>query len=203
MSTISEDDGTHSIIGTLPPIPTNSSISPVATTTNQVSLSTFSSYSEPTVSPTNNINSLSSISIHEEKQWKVIGIGLIVIAFIASMILLTVFFEAWWGFLRDLCGGKEYRGGVEEMVPDSEDKKWQLNLSNEDGHRYPSASSMESIINQTHKPKSPYPYISTPKPLFQPPSYFRPHYDPHPLEPLFRRPSIKTAVIKSPIQSFE
>ncbi|KAJ3721815.1 hypothetical protein C8R42DRAFT_721381 [Lentinula raphanica] len=199
-STTSEDDETHSVIGTLPPLPTSSSIQLVTTT--HILTTSSSLYPEPTVSPTAIVNSLASLSTHEEKQWKIIGIGLIVVAFIASMILLTVFFESWWGFLKDVCGGKAngLGGGVEEMIPDSEEKRWQFNLSSEDGHRYPSGSSTESINIQTQKLKSPYPYPITPKPLFQPPSYFKPHYDPHPLEPLFRRPSIKTteSVMKSP-----
>ncbi|KAJ4485739.1 hypothetical protein J3R30DRAFT_1398680 [Lentinula aciculospora] len=197
MSTINEDDETHSVIGTLPPLPATSSI-PLVTTSNDLSTSTMSSYSAPTASATHNVNSVSSISIHGDKEWKVIGIGLIVIASIASMILLTVFFESWSGFVRDMCGRKAYGAGVEEMKSDPEEKTWQHHLSSEDGHRYPSASSIESINNQTQKLKSPYPYPATPKPLFQPPSYFRPAYDAHPLESLFRRPSIRTPIIKSP-----
>ncbi|KAJ3908955.1 hypothetical protein F5879DRAFT_208331 [Lentinula edodes] len=198
ISTSGEDDETHSVIGTLPPLPITFSTS-LATTTNVLTSSSMSSYFEPTASPTNYDNSLSSISIHGDKEWKVIGVGLIVIASIASMILLTVFFESWWGFVRDMCGRKNSGRGVEEMILDSEEKTWQLNLSSQDGHRYPSATSMDSMkTHQTQKTKSPYPYPITPKPLFQPPSYFRPTCDPHPLDPLYRRPSVRTPVIKSP-----
>ncbi|KAF9074918.1 hypothetical protein BDP27DRAFT_1316183 [Rhodocollybia butyracea] len=188
-----DDDETNSIIGSLPPLPPPSSISPVLITGN-LQWPTASSIA-PTASPTH--DSLFS-SPHEEKEWKVIGIGLVVVASIASMILLTVFFDSWWGFLRDLCGRKREEG-LEEMIPDSEEKTWARTLSTEDVgcDRYPAASSLDSLT-QVQKPKSPFPYSVTPQPLFQPPSYFRPGNDPHPLEPLFRRPSTRTPVTISP-----
>ncbi|KIK70610.1 hypothetical protein GYMLUDRAFT_235050 [Collybiopsis luxurians FD-317 M1] len=176
----------YSVIGTLPPLPSQfESISPV----NAAPSPNPHSYSETLATPS---TYTSSNYTRMAKRWKIFGIGLIVIASIASMVLLTIFFESWWQCFRNLWSKREE--GSEVMVADSAEKTWHLKLSTEDGHRYPSAEFMD----QQEKSKLPYHYPMTPMPLFQPPSYFRPAYDRHPLEPLFRRPSTRPPAVGSP-----
>lgn len=88
-------------------------------------------------------------SPEEATQWKVIGIGIITVGLIATVILSIIFFDAWWNFLCDLfCGcGKKRRKpqGEENMIPDWETRDWEFKLANEDGHRYPTMSSLADI----------------------------------------------------------
>jgi hypothetical protein len=85
----------------------------------------------------------------ELTEWKVIGIGVITVTLIAILILSISFFDSWWGFLRAVTCGKKTgeNEGEETMVPDGEKlrKSWEFKLASEDGHRYPTLSSMESI----------------------------------------------------------
>ncbi|KAF9454186.1 hypothetical protein P691DRAFT_810911 [Macrolepiota fuliginosa MF-IS2] len=90
----------------------------------------------------------------ETLQWKVIGIGIITVGLIATVILSVIFFNSWWNFLCDLCGcGKRRRGtqGEENMVPDWEKRDWEFKLANEDGHRYPTMSSLGDIAKDRDK----------------------------------------------------
>ncbi|KAF8236777.1 hypothetical protein L208DRAFT_1250927 [Tricholoma matsutake] len=112
----------------------------------------------------------------EAAEWRVIGLVVICIGFVATAILSVVFFDSWWGFLRDLTCGKRRREGVEDMVPDWEKRSWEFKLASEDGHRYPTLSSLECIAKeQLMSPR--LPYLSD--------------CDSHPLEPFFRRPSTR------------
>ena len=85
----------------------------------------------------------------ELTEWKVIGIGVITVALIAILVLSISFFDSWWGFLRAVaCGKRADKGeGEETMVPDEVGlrKSWEFKLASEDGHRYPTLSSAESI----------------------------------------------------------
>lgn len=94
----------------------------------------------------------------ELTEWKVIGIAVITITFIGTVILAFSFFDSWWGFVCDaLCGGRgrgNRRGmkrGGEELVPDWEKRSWEFRLASEDGHRYPTMSSLESIAKEKDK----------------------------------------------------
>jgi hypothetical protein len=87
----------------------------------------------------------------EATEWKVIGIAVIVITFIATVILAITFFDSWWGFLRALVLGNKHNGGEEKLVPDWNKRSWEYDLANEDGHRYPTMASLESIVKTPEK----------------------------------------------------
>jgi len=87
----------------------------------------------------------------EATEWKVIGIAVIAITFIAIVILSITFFDSWWGFLRAIFLGDKHHGGDEKMVPDWGKRSWEYNLANEDGHRYPTIASLESIVKTPEK----------------------------------------------------
>ncbi|KAF5366937.1 hypothetical protein D9757_010849 [Collybiopsis confluens] len=171
LSTSPAGEQSFSIIGTLPPLPPTST-SPVTTTTSSV-------HPEPSVTL---LTSASSNS-RAVSRWRPLTIGLIAIASVATMAVLTVFFESWLGCLQDRYGRNE--GESETMVPDSAEKTWRLKLSTEAGHRYPAPSNSPNHLRD-----------ATPKPHLQPSSDFL-GYDRHPLEPVFRRPSIRTPVINT------
>ncbi|PPQ79416.1 hypothetical protein CVT25_002687 [Psilocybe cyanescens] len=89
----------------------------------------------------------------ELKQWKVIGIAVITVTFIALVAMAISFFDSWWGFVRAaICGKARKIGhGGETMIPDWEKRSWELQLANEDGHRYPTMASLESIVKEKEK----------------------------------------------------
>ncbi|KAJ6621073.1 hypothetical protein B0H10DRAFT_2018526 [Mycena sp. CBHHK59/15] len=142
----------------------------------------------------------------EAAQWKVIGIAAIGMGLIAAVMLSIIFFDSWWGFLRALVGKKKKERGMEDLVPDWGRRDWEFKIASEDGHRYPTLASLESMTknNQdvasskhTDSPLitlSPNPHHLTPLP---PPSLYLPELDPHPLEPLFRRPSASNHPIQN------
>ncbi|RDX51154.1 hypothetical protein OH76DRAFT_1481825 [Lentinus brumalis] len=81
-------------------------------------------------------------------EWKIIGVAVIAFSAVAAILLLAVFFDHWWRFVRDLFGRKR-DANAEELVPDWEKAEWELRL--EDRHRYPSFSSLPSlpVVNPT------------------------------------------------------
>lgn len=185
---------THSVIGTPPIYATATAQSAMGT----LSLASTSASGESSSFSIGATSEASRMTTGEAAEWKVIGLAVICITFVATVILSIVFFDSWWGFLRDLVVGKGGSQGVEDLVPDSEKRSWEFKLATEDGHRYPTLASLESITrehadrdedgsvaksNASH-PRQ-YPELAAPKPS---------HlcgYDPHPLEPLFRRPSTR------------
>ncbi|KAJ6520113.1 hypothetical protein C8R45DRAFT_953923 [Mycena sanguinolenta] len=132
----------------------------------------------------------------EATEWKVIGIAAVSIGLIAGVILSILFFDSWWGFLLALVG-KKNKGGTEDLVPDWANRDWEVKIASEDGHRYPTLASLESMTKK-HDLTGTSPLISPTSddarhshslvPTLPPPLYV-PGSDPHPLEPLFRRPS--------------
>ncbi|KAJ7492338.1 hypothetical protein FB451DRAFT_985080, partial [Mycena latifolia] len=130
----------------------------------------------------------------EAAEWKVIGIAAVSIGLIAAVMLSIVFFDSWWGFLRALVGKRKKEGGTEDMIPDWARRDWEFKIASEDGHRYPTLSSLESMTKPKQDPTSASPLMSmSPDPRhlgpMRPPSLYMPVEDPHPLDPLFRRPS--------------
>ncbi|TFK19977.1 hypothetical protein FA15DRAFT_759696 [Coprinopsis marcescibilis] len=82
----------------------------------------------------------------ELAQWKVIGISIICVTFVAIIIVLITFFDTWSGFLKDVfCGRKQDSGSEVFMSPDWKRRTWELKLANEGGHRYPSMTSLDSV----------------------------------------------------------
>lgn len=128
----------------------------------------------------------------EATEWKVIGVAVIAISFVATVILAIVFFDSWSSFIRDMILGKKKNDGLEKMVPDWEKRSWEFKLANEDGHRYPTLASLDSVKKeQPEKPQdlslNTHSLLSTPLNA----SHLTEYY-PHPLEPLVRRPSTRT-----------
>ncbi|KAF9055855.1 hypothetical protein BJ165DRAFT_1521824 [Panaeolus papilionaceus] len=83
----------------------------------------------------------------ELTEWKVIGVAVISVTLIAIIILSVTFFDSWWGFLRAVVLGKN-KGGNETLLPDPEQRSWEFKLASEDGHRYPTMESLESIAKE-------------------------------------------------------
>ncbi|EDR15210.1 uncharacterized protein LACBIDRAFT_301179 [Laccaria bicolor S238N-H82] len=80
--------------------------------------------------------------------WKVIGISIIAVTFVATVILAIAFFDSWWGFLRDVVCGKRYSDGEENLIPDWEKSSWEYKIASEDGHRYPTMTTLDDIVTQ-------------------------------------------------------
>jgi len=175
------------------------------TTTAQITITSSSTgTSTSTVSPTVSVGftkEAPKTPPDEATEWKVIGVAVIAIGFVATAILAIAFFDSWWGFLRATVMGKRKGGGVEDMVPDWEKRTWEFKLANEDGHRYPTLSSLESITKEQYvnapenNAGNPLSACSSPHQQYFSPTLPKATYlaecDPHPLEPLVRRPSTK------------
>lgn len=172
----------------------------------------------PSASPSSGPDAAEAASMPsgEGKQWKIIGLIVICITFVGGAILTIVFFDAWWGFLRALVCQRRRGGGKEDMVPDWGTCSWEYKLPSpsEDGYRYPGAASSDNIKREmgegngggmgmgmgtgtgrgggTGPELLVNPFDSHPRGLLVSP---QPFYDPHPLEPLARRPS---ANVRSP-----
>ncbi|KXN88846.1 hypothetical protein AN958_06716 [Leucoagaricus sp. SymC.cos] len=100
--------------------------------------------------PTPIVPEAPATSVEEATQWKVIGIGIITVGLIATVILSIIFFDSWWNFLCDIfccgrCRKHAKNQGQEDLVPDWETRDWEFKLANEDGHRYPTMSSLADI----------------------------------------------------------
>ncbi|KAJ7786611.1 hypothetical protein B0H16DRAFT_1491087 [Mycena metata] len=129
---------------------------------------------------------------------------MVAIALIAGIMLAIVYFDAWWGLVLVLVGKRKKDSGTEDMVPDWVGRDWEFKIASEDGHRYPTLASLESITKQKQELPGTNPLMSPSansrhlmSPILdlhnlvptRPPSLYFPAADPHPLEPLFRRPS--------------
>lgn len=83
---------------------------------------------------------------------------MITITFIATVGLAVAFFDSWWGFVRDsVCGKRRKAGeriGGETLIPDWEKRSWEFRLGNEDGHRYPTIDSLESMVREKERVKA-------------------------------------------------
>lgn len=180
----------HSIIGKLPNYSLATSTTPTTTPVTNTTSTSMNTLPVATESPPE----APSMPPAEATEWKVIGLVVICITFVATVILSVVFFDSWWGFLRDMVLGRRNKEGVEDMVPDWEKRSWEFKLANEDGHRYPTIESLEDIT-KIHAKVEPggatTSYFRTPQDLASPQPTYMPDYDPHPLEPLIRRPSTR------------
>ncbi|KAJ7459164.1 hypothetical protein B0H11DRAFT_2060585 [Mycena galericulata] len=189
----------------------NTQVTDVSTTAS-LSTSTLDSGSQTTQSVTPTITSSSTsipsatIGITKEApstppgeaaEWKVIGIAALGIGLVAAVMLSIVFFDSWWGFLKAVFGKRKNNGGSEDMVPDWTQRDWKFKIASEDGHRYPTLASLESMTKSKQDPTSP---LMSPDPRhsvpMRPPSLYLPTMDPHPLEPLFRRPSASNPAVQ-------
>ncbi|KAF7347592.1 hypothetical protein MVEN_01516100 [Mycena venus] len=116
----------------------------------QFSTTTSSSSSTSFPSPTVTIGATKETSnapSGEAAQWKVIGIAAVSIGLVAGIMLSIVFFDAWWGFLLALVGKKK-KAGTEDLVPDWANRDWEFKVASEDGHRYPTLASLETMTKK-------------------------------------------------------
>lgn len=129
--------GKYSVIGTLPPVPTPTRGNTIMT----------SWTSTPTYAPAPTLASTPSSSKDQAiKQWKIIGVAVIAFSTVAAILLLAVFFDQWWRFVKDVFGRNKQRKlgkGDGELVPDWEKASWEVRFG-DDRHRYPSFSSFPS-----------------------------------------------------------
>ncbi|OSD04452.1 hypothetical protein PYCCODRAFT_1465928 [Trametes coccinea BRFM310] len=132
----------YSVIGTLPPLQT-----PSGTYSAFAPATPTSSDPSPT-SSNQSAASRASASSSGTSEWKIIGVAVIAFTTVAGILLLSVFFDHWWRFVRDLFGRRR-RGGRgadadAELVPDWEKAEWHLRFG-QDRQRYPSFGSLPSI----------------------------------------------------------
>ncbi|PPQ63829.1 hypothetical protein CVT24_009780 [Panaeolus cyanescens] len=86
----------------------------------------------------------------ELTEWKVIGVAVISVTLVAIIILAVTFFDSWWGFLSAVFTTKR-DGGNETLLPDPDQRDWEFKLANEDGHRYPTMESLDSIAREKNR----------------------------------------------------
>jgi hypothetical protein len=145
----------------------------------------------PTQGPTSYAQNASHMPPGEETEWKVIGITVFCITIIGAMMLATFFSDTLIKAFKDvcLCGNrKRKKRGEENLVPDWQMRSWEYKLADEEGHRYPTVSS--SLQSMAEKSKSEMQLAVSPM-VAPPEASYLPELDPHPLDPLLRRPSCK------------
>ena len=134
----------------------------VTTRSSTMALATSGDMSS-TMAPTfSSVPEAPTTSAEEATQWKVIGIGIITVGLIATVILLVIFFDSWWNFVCDLLcgrwrGRRKHHQGEETLVPDWATRDWEFKLANEEGHRYPTMSSLVDMTEGQNSLKRPYP----------------------------------------------
>ncbi|TCD65429.1 hypothetical protein EIP91_002685 [Steccherinum ochraceum] len=131
--------GKYSVIGTLPPVPSATGGNTIMT-----SWANTAASANPTASAAP-VESPGSSKDQAIKQWKIIGVAVIAFSTVAAILLLAVFFDQWWRFVKDVFGrGRRKLGkGEEELVPDWEKASWEVRFG-DDRHRYPSFTSIPS-----------------------------------------------------------
>ncbi|KAI0695611.1 hypothetical protein BC835DRAFT_1305936 [Cytidiella melzeri] len=137
-STQSRQQSTTSGTSSSPVIntPTASLSSGTASSTNQPS-STISNIAASTPTATSTPPPAEEqTSSRGSQEWKVVGVAVIAFSSVAAILLLSVFFDHWWGFIRDLFWKKKRKDNVEELIPDWEAASWEIRVGG-DRHRYP------------------------------------------------------------------
>ncbi|KAI0640050.1 hypothetical protein C8Q77DRAFT_1275441 [Trametes polyzona] len=141
----------YSVIGSLPPINPPSAAHP-----NTIPPATPTS-STTLVLPTAAAAATESSASSGTSEWKIIGVAVIAFTTVAGILLLSVFFDQWWRFVRDLFGRQRKKETEEELVPDWEKAEWHLRCGR-DRQRYPSFSSLPDIAKvQPPPPAAPGP----------------------------------------------
>ena len=134
----------YSVIGTLPPVSyaVQSSHNPSTPPSSVPSISSSSTTSpSPTQQPSNSTASSGT------SEWKIIGVAVIAFSAVAAILLLAVFFDQWWRFVRDLVWRRRKQENEEELVPDWEKAQWELRLAKDpELARYPSFASLPSSL---------------------------------------------------------
>ncbi|GBE77224.1 hypothetical protein BKA93DRAFT_314250 [Sparassis latifolia] len=117
-----------------------------STTTPPPSTTAQATYSTPTPTATNAPSTPSSSS-STSTTWKVIGVAVIAVGAVAAILLVTMSFDHWWGFVRDVVCRRRPREGAEEFVPDWEKASWDVRFP-ADRQRYPSFASLPDALAQ-------------------------------------------------------
>ncbi|KAI8990635.1 hypothetical protein BD414DRAFT_577365 [Trametes punicea] len=128
----------YSVIGTLPPIQTPSATFPSFTSATP---------SGPVTVMSSSTSQPAAASAHASSgtsEWKIIGVAVIAFTTVAGILLLSVFFDQWWRFVRDLFWRRRKKETEEELVPDWEKAEWHLRFGR-DRQRYPSFGSLPSV----------------------------------------------------------
>ena len=101
----------------------------------------------PSPLPRPPVNSGSGVAQGHAADWRMIGIAVIAVSAVGTMILIVVFFDQWWGFLRDVCGRRRkwHRAGKEELVPDWGRASWEFKIEEDTLPAYPSFGSPLAI----------------------------------------------------------
>ncbi|PIL31363.1 hypothetical protein GSI_06062 [Ganoderma sinense ZZ0214-1] len=135
--------GTSSVKGTLPPVSYAVQSSYSVTSAS----SSTSSQSSPTPSPSSMQQPSNSTVSSTTSEWKIIGVAVIAFSAVATILLLAVFFDQWWRFIRDLVWRRRNKAAEEELVPDWEKAQWELRLAKDpELARYPSFASLPSSL---------------------------------------------------------
>ena len=133
----------------------------------------------------------SHMSPGEATEWKVIGITVLCITIVGAVMLAVFFSDTLIKLFKDVCLGgnrKRLKCGEENLVPDWQMRNWEYKLADEEGHRYPTVSA--SLQSMTEKKQTAE--VAGKSPMVTPPAAsYLPELDPHPLDPLARRPSCK------------
>ncbi|KAF7792274.1 hypothetical protein EIP86_003310 [Pleurotus ostreatoroseus] len=122
---------TYSVIGSIPPLPS------------------YSPYSKPSASAsspapaaslpatTNHVQAAESPS-RATKSWEIVGVAVTAFTVVSAILLLSVFFDHWWSFIRDLVWKKPRKDRFEEFIPDWEQASWEVKMDKSAADRYPS-----------------------------------------------------------------
>jgi hypothetical protein len=87
-------------------------------------------------------------SSSDSKQWKIIGIAVIVVSIVVAVIFVVVFFDQWWSFLCDMVVGKRTGDWKENLVPDWEKRSWEFKRVSD---QYPPAPPFPSELATKHQ----------------------------------------------------
>ncbi|KAJ3537402.1 hypothetical protein NM688_g6697 [Phlebia brevispora] len=120
----------NSVIGTPPPLP---SYTPYSSKSPSPSATSTSAYPTPT-----NRSQVAESASRGTLSWKIVGVAVISFTAVAAVLLLSVFFDQWWGFMRDLFWKKKDKDRFEEFIPDWEQASWEIKMDKDASDRYPS-----------------------------------------------------------------
>ncbi|KAL0068563.1 hypothetical protein AAF712_004278 [Marasmius tenuissimus] len=193
---------THSVIGSIPPVPASStsiSIHPsgLPSSTTISSLTSQPSLLAISTATITDRNAVTKAPSGNGKEWRVTLILLAVIGGIVGIVLVSTFFKSIWRFIREktCCRSDAVE---EDMVPDWHGGSWQFKIANEEGNRYPMPGTMETsqvyaeaLHNEVLEPPSLPPRLaglSPPPPPTSAAATIQPYYQ----GPLSRHPSTRT-----------
>ncbi|PCH34226.1 hypothetical protein WOLCODRAFT_160705 [Wolfiporia cocos MD-104 SS10] len=136
-------------------ITTDADVSATAepTSTQESTSSTSSATVSATQAAEDRHSSDSSAAGSSSSNWKIVGVAVIAFSAVAAILVAAVFFDHWWGFLRDVVWKRREPEGMEEMIPDWEKASWEVRLGH-DRHRYPSFTSGAPSRHNSAKTKA-------------------------------------------------